>query len=469
MKWTFHLSGTAFAVALLAFVACDSSVEDEPEQLVVALEPNSNNVLSCTLTWTTEQVATSVVEFGAGDEPTHFVENDGLPTRDHEVLVVGLKPDSEYQLRAVSVTGEGVELVSAPLVFETGQQPFVDLVTEITVHDEERTEPGWTLLSLRSTENDLGVNAVIFDEAGDVVWYFRRLGYSEGWSMDARLTDSGQITLGGAVPEDWTPIVLNQASRVVWSGPVQPGIGTEGAMHHTFERLDDGNYATLMFGFEDGFLFDLIYEFDPDGEPVWIWSSHEHLFTDDDFGKWCNALTREPDNSAVYLNCNRDKSFHKIDRSSGEVLWSLGLDLDFEPDPDSEFPWFYTSHDPELQDNGNFLIYDNGDPGHAFTRVVEYALDDEQMTSRIVWEYPGELVDDSWYHSTWGDADRMPNGNTLITTSSLYAAEGTNRILEVTPEGETVWEMLLSSATGDEEIRYGAYRSERIPPLIQPL
>lgn len=71
-----------------------------------------------------------------------------------------------------------------------------------------------------------------------------------------------------------------------------------------------------------------------------------------------------------------------------------------------------------------------------------------QPTARVVWEYR-ETPD---FFSQWGgDADRLPNGNTLITDCT------NGRILEVTMEGEKVWEVFVED--------WDIYRSERIPDL----
>ena len=56
------------------------------------------------------------------------------------------------------------------------------------------------------------------------------------------------------------------------------------------------------------------------------------------------------------------------------------------------------------------------------------------------------------------DADRLPNGNTLITASS--------RLVEVTKEGEIVWELSvkITEARPGERPMHGFYKAERIAP-----
>lgn len=84
-------------------------------------------------------------------------------------------------------------------------------------------------------------------------------------------------------------------------------------------------------------------------------------------------------------------------------------------------------HDATLLANGHVLIFDNG-LGRGWSRVVEV----DPLSDRIVWSH-GDPDAQRFYSATRGAAQRLPNGNTLITSS----AEGL--VFEVTPQGERVW------------------------------
>ncbi|UCH37066.1 MAG: aryl-sulfate sulfotransferase [Candidatus Bathyarchaeota archaeon] len=62
-----------------------------------------------------------------------------------------------------------------------------------------------------------------------------------------------------------------------------------------------------------------------------------------------------------------------------------------------------------------------------------------------------------FFSHCYGDADRLPNGNTLITDGIHYDPDY-GRIVEVTPEGEKVWEVITAPFNQ-------MYRAERIPDL----
>jgi hypothetical protein len=85
-------------------------------------------------------------------------------------------------------------------------------------------------------------------------------------------------------------------------------------------------------------------------------------------------------------------------------------------------------HDATLLENGNILLFDNG-LDRKRSRVVEI----DPLRREIVWEYTAPEEPD-FFTVTRGSAQRLPNGNTLITDSEA------GRIFEVTREGDVVWD-----------------------------
>jgi hypothetical protein len=118
-------------------------------------------------------------------------------------------------------------------------------------------------------------------------------------------------------------------------------------------------------------------------------------------------------------------------------------------------PWI-GQHDPDLLPNGNMLLFDNvgdfGDRGDS--RVIEF----NPETYEIVWSYAGS-ADHPFQSVLRSDQQRLANGNTLITES-----DG-GRLLEVTRDGEIVWEYVnpIRGGDGDEFIPIVAW-GQRIDP-----
>ena len=222
---------------------------------------------------------------------------------------------------------------------------------------------------------------------------------------DARLLRNGNVLLicAGVVPEDI-------AARVV--GGI-PGTDDSGTMHADF-----------------------LVEMTPSGQIVWEWRTWEHLSPEADGhtapgdarDDWtgANALIELPDGD-VLLSMRQISTIVRIDRQTGEITWRLGA------------PPLSGQHAPTLLPNGNVLLLDNGpfrlDQAVAggtpfpFSRVLEL----DPATNEIVWQYR-EPVPQFFFSPGLGNAQRLPNGNTLVNEGYF------GRFFEVTPAGEVVWE-----------------------------
>jgi hypothetical protein len=107
-----------------------------------------------------------------------------------------------------------------------------------------------------------------------------------------------------------------------------------------------------------------------------------------------------------------------VDLAARRVVWHWGI---------GELEW---PHHPTLLADGRVLVFDNG-VRRGWSRVVEV----DPTSGEIVWEYRGDPPE-SFFTSSRGAAQRLPNGNTLIVESD----EG--RAFEVTRGGTIVWEYL---------------------------
>jgi outer membrane protein assembly factor BamB len=114
--------------------------------------------------------------------------------------------------------------------------------------------------------------------------------------------------------------------------------------------------------------------------------------------------------------------------SSRPLSFLAVLDLERE-----ELVWtlegsFREQHDPQILANGNLLLLDNTGLGEA-SRVLEL----DPASGATVWEYRGTEAD-PFFTRTCGTAQRLANGNTLVTESD------SGRAFEVAADGTLVWE-----------------------------
>jgi hypothetical protein len=135
---------------------------------------------------------------------------------------------------------------------------------------------------------------------------------------------------------------------------------------------------------------------------------------------------------------------------------NLGLLAVLDPDRE-EITWARKrpprgQHDPRILDSGHLLFFDNQrGKGASAVREMDVAAD------REVWAFSG-TPERPFYSATCGAADRLPNGNTLITESDA------GRAFEVNAAGETVWEFYNPERAGPKgEYIAAISEMERIP------
>ncbi len=97
-------------------------------------------------------------------------------------------------------------------------------------------------------------------------------------------------------------------------------------------------------------------------------------------------------------------------------------------------PWA-GQHQPTLLGSGKILLFDNQPLGR-----LSYVLEIDPLSGAVGWKYPqaGQFLSSEQA----GSAQRLANGNTLITESDR------GRAFEVTPAGETVWEFVSPHQAG---------------------
>jgi len=450
-------------IAVLTFAAAGCTPPlDGP-----VVEDNPHSTISCVVRWTTDDPGTTRVEFGE-DGLAYYVEDTELVI-DHEIAVIGMRSSSTYRWEAVSVLEDGTELRSEAGSYTTGALPFDDLVLELTTFDDARKEPGWTLTNVAIADVFSPVRVMMLDDQGQVVWYHELEGEEGRADIEVTLVDGERVLIGGGIGSYQRATEVSLAGEVVWEGPEQVDITeflTPGEMHHQFHRRANGNYMVLSYELVDNEGFDIIEEITPELETVWRWRAAEHLAGAHPIYAWGNAALLDADPDAVFYNTRNISTLYRIDRASGELEWSFGEDGDFAMLTEHDWPWPSHAHAPEFLADGHLLLYDNGDMGRDFSRVIEYVLDQDAKTAEIVWEYPGALANDVWFNFAMGDADRLPGGNTLVTVGTLVEGDSQSRLFEVTPGGEIVWEVTFAGASGAPA---GGFMAERIQALVGSL
>jgi hypothetical protein len=270
----------------------------------------------------------------------------------------------------------------------------------------------------------------------------------------AFLRENGDVL---AIWEGHSLIKLDRDSNVLWKSRCNA--------HHDLEVLANGDILVLTrkahvrpdFDAERPILEDFVTLLDPDGNVRRSFSLLEALERSG-FGaiqeRMRHRLGRARDRMAQNGDVLHTNSIALLDgrlaeripafRAGNLLVSSRPLSFIAVVDPErEELVWalegaFKEQHDPKVLANGNLLLFDNTGRGEAST-VREL----DPATGETQWEYRG-TAEDPFFSRTCGTAERLPNGNTLITES-----DG-GRAFEVTVAGEIVWEFWNPERAGEQ-------------------
>ncbi len=117
-------------------------------------------------------------------------------------------------------------------------------------------------------------------------------------------------------------------------------------------------------------------------------------------------------------------------------------------------------------DNQGWSSHTGGEGNGSYhSRVVEYHLDETKKQATLTWEFPGSFevnarYKNDWKTPIWGAANRLANGNVLVTAGVKGTGQHT-RIFEVSRAGEVVWGIEWPARTA-------RHASRRRPPSPSP-
>jgi hypothetical protein len=282
------------------------------------------------------------------------------------------------------------------------------------------------------------------------------------------------------------------------------GLHPINGFHHELAKLPNGGYLTLADserillnvqgpGNVD-VIGDTILVLDQNLQVTWAWDAFDYLDTSRTatLGETCiypagltcapfylapvandwlhgNALQLTPDGNILYSTRHQDWVI-KIDYANGagtgNILWRMGIDGDFQIQSSDPNPWFSHQHDPNFEANGNvLLVFDDGniraatDPtAHSRGQVLQV----DQATKVV---RPILNADLGVYSAALGTAEILPDGNYHFDAGFLLSTDANGnpvynaQSLEVDPSGHI-----------DFGVQFGTleYRTFRMPDLYTP-
>jgi hypothetical protein len=327
------------------------------------------------------------------------------------------------------------------------------------------------------------------DRDGNFAWYLPENPLWDGqWERlrDIRMTGQGTVTF---IHEGKGLFETDLSGNVLWTidSPVKDTAMSKRYFHHEFFRAGDSYFVLAMEWVNKQFAgdtaaqsvpYDQILEYDRAGKVVWKWDSQDY-FIDEEFialrnpGKLTpgqghmNSLSVSPDGKYLYGGFRNISRVLKIRKKNGKVVKSYGQKI-LPGRAEVGHSWFRRQHNATILPGGRILVFNNDsvvDRSLSSSLVIfdEKAKND---TDGLLWRFDlkFDTLSDARCTQT-GSAEELPNGNILTGMGTV------NRILEVTPEKEVVWDGFIVRKNPMDKDKWDPFPQYRVhfSPTLWPV
>ena len=438
------------------------------------------------------------------------------PSLSNNVLVAGMRADTDYRLRAELVSGGNVKEGNW-LPFHTGLIDGSVSPVSVTVRRPAGSAVPDPLMVYAAASLEGGKRPFATDQQGRVIWYLpatdflmrvlpggRFLLMGEGMNS-VNSTREEQIlrerdlagnilreTNAGRLAEQLTSHGIHSDCRV-------GGKECLSGIHHEAIRLPNG-HTLLIAGLERmmpagtqgakeavDVLGDVVLDLDEDFQVAGVWNEFDHLdlkrasvfaATCKTGGGGCPPVLLAPQangwthsNSLNYIASTGDflvsipeqdwivKVDWKNGKGSGKILWRLGKGGDFTTDAKDPDPWFSYAHDVGFEPAGSNLltVLDNSHARNrkdakAQSRMQVWQLDEAKRTASLV--YNTEI---GGYSICCGSAQALTNGGYSSVAGWVDRSSPRGLAVETDKDGKIVYSIEVEGAL--------VYRTFRVPDL----
>jgi hypothetical protein len=338
-----------------------------------------------------------------------------LDEPDYRTLLLGMKPNRTYHFQVIAKRGTE-QYESADHTLRTGPASNLVNVTA-SMHDASSHVPGFIVSTYTQPPSgvtmeeffETGSMVLILDGDGDVVWWYQS---KVGLTPRARLSYDGRAMWLISERTDFDGAEIELVSMDTLKSTIYGGLKAS----HDATVVDSADVlAFIDYGSETD--CPSVYELHKDGTKVEIFESTDYLPGMVLPDCHLNAI-RYNQTKDLYTVSDRLSDIFAIDRQ-GKLQWRLS---DIVPNQ----TYGGQQHGHQLLAN-SILLFANVGGEAGSSAVIEYSLPDGNELFRYD---PG--IFSVWY----GDVQRLPRGNTLVTFSMA------GKIQEIDSRGNLVMEML---------------------------
>jgi hypothetical protein len=429
---------------------------------------HANNTIRYDVTFNTDVNARSFVSYYYVDGTDTIRANTGVQdvsSTSHSITVMGLVAQTTYNYIAWAFDSTGC-YPSNQMSFTTDTIPSNLPIIDSIWTDTTMQLPGFIMTnahSLPARSNQM------WDRNGNIVWY-------EYPPVSAVNTHNRckffNIT-------DHNSILMTDCHKLVemkYDGTIINDFDLSSRpdlfLHHDIMINDVGNYIAVVsqpryidqssIGGDDSLLVmgQGYVEVDPTGTIVDEWHNFEHFDTLDtplpggywlwtlgpDAVNWMhgNAIMQDDDGNYM-MSFKIAHQLAKIDRTTGNLLWTMGNGGTIDVDPIDQFN---DQHCINKSAGNNYMLFNNTGLD-SLSEVLEFNIDFAYSPPMMytVWRY---VLPQDFFTDILSSGYRLPYSNTLISTGRSQG------VFEVTPGKDVAWHIKQNSSV------YRAYYIESI-------
>ena len=373
----------------------------------------------------------------------------------NEYVISGLTGGESYTWTVRgNMPAEKTPLPLGPFHFSIDAEKGGDQYIRFKEVTYNKTRSGRELLVL-----DYALLAI--DRNRNTVWYMPKVPYITPTSgvRDLKLTDAGTFL----AIVDSLALEFDLSGKILWRAPNNGAVSLQQGedYHHDIQLLPSGNYMVLgnekvkhrFPGEQDSVRYEsgTIIEYTPEGKVAWEWHAKD-FFTESllmqrrkadgttDPATHMNAF--HVSGSFIYAGFRDASWILKIDKKSKKVVELYG-------GRDSGLPNHYGTglfryqHDAQVLRDGSIAVVNNDSIKalKTFSSLVVFSQGEKgRRKGSELFRFPFNYDTLSPGKSTkLGNVTELRSGNYLVNMGAI------NRVFEVTPDGEVVWDFFVES------------------------
>ena len=406
----------------------DTDTDTDPTGVVsdvqVVVHDDVHTIL--VVSWNQSVSAESWVEYGFENDEWYETPHTNRGAGAAQASLLGIPADTAVTLRVHALTG--AESVTGDYVGTTGSLPGELPLPTVDVWDPSQASSERWMLGSIDVGNDWYYGpyyAFILDRQGRYVWYWKvpegrgALYVQPGW-------DGRHVFVDGNVQ-----YVFDNVDASVFRLTLDLARADEIPLDYGFaidEHVDGGILYESRAS--NQFHLNLMH---PDGTEETLWDCTPYFRSIGANPGECNpnTIVWDPDRNTVMWSMYYVDTVLEIDLDSGEVLKQFGqLDGGWTFDPESATVDY--QHYVNWTPDGTIIASTHAYGKRNEQRTREYEVDEANQTLHEIWTFGADV---DHYAQYAGEAWRLPNRNTMVG----YGVDGAE--LEVTPDGEVVWDV----------------------------